>query len=249
MEESALSFSFDPKLAFFLKKTNQEGIIQLPFRESQTYKHLIESLGVPHTEVGRIFVNGIPESLDRVSKPAEFVIVEPVDCRENQFSPHRFILDNHLGRLCRTLRLLGLDCLYDPSLDDEGLAAISAREERFLLTRDRQLLMRSTVTHGYSVRSMVLERQLDEIFSRFNLLKEIKPFGRCAECNTLLVPVDKAEVIDRLEPLTRQYFDEFHICQQCDRIYWKGSHYHKLSQTFQVFLDRIQAKPPQTSIT
>jgi hypothetical protein len=239
MEESLLSFSFDPELAFFLKKTNQDVVIQLPFRENQTYKHLIESLGVPHTEVGIIFVNGFPENPDRVSKLGDRVIVKPVDGRDAQVAPHRFILDNHLGRLSRYLRLLGLDCLYDTSLEDGELAQISASEGRILLTRDRQLLMRSIVTQGYSVRSMVVEAQLDEIFTRFHILNEIKPFGRCAECNTLLTLVEKAEIIDRLEPLTRQYFDDFHQCPKCGRIYWKGSHYFKLSQTFQIFLDRF----------
>jgi hypothetical protein len=150
--------------------------------------------------------------------------------------------------LSRYLRLLGFDCLYDASLEDEALAEISASDGRILLSRDRQLLMRSIVTQGYCLRSMDLEAQLEEVFTRFHLLNEIKPFGRCAGCNGNLTPVDKAQVIDRLEPLTRHYFDEFHLCSNCNRIYWKGSHYSRLSQAFQVLFDRVQSDPPHPTI-
>jgi hypothetical protein len=240
VKENFIIFNFDPELAFYLKDKGACSTIRLPFRENQTYKHLVESLGVPHTEVGGIVVEGVHQPLNLISRPGDVVRVKAFEPVENLAkSSHRFILDNHLGRLCRYLRLLGLDCLFDPDAEDEELAQISASQERILLTRDRQLLMRSLVTQGYCVRSLVLDEQLEEVFHRYKLTAEVRPFGRCAECNSLLVSVDKAQVDHRLEPLTRLYFDEFHLCPGCDRIYWKGSHYIKLSHSFQVLFDRV----------
>ena len=68
-----------------------------------------------------------------------------------------------------------------------------------------------------------------EVLQRFDLTKRIIPFHRCVRCNHPLEPVSKEAVLDRLEPLTKQYFDEFQICPACGQIYWKGSHYERMT--------------------
>jgi uncharacterized protein with PIN domain len=139
-----------------------------------------------------------------------------------------FILDNHLGRLAVYLRMLGFDTLYRNDFQDEELAQVSDREGRILLTRDKRLLMRNLVQQGYWLRSKIPRRQLEEVVGRFGLAAIAQPFKRCVRCNEPLVIVRKEDILHRLKPLTRQYYDEFRLCPACDQIYWKGSHYQRM---------------------
>jgi uncharacterized protein with PIN domain len=150
--------------------------------------------------------------------------------------PH-FVLDCHLGRLTAHLRMLGLDCLYRSDFEDAQLADISVKEDRILLTRDRRLLMQKTITRGYLVRSLDSGEQLRETVKRYQLTEWIKPFRRCLRCNHPLETVSKQEIEDRLEPLTKLYFDDFQICPDCNQIYWKGSHYERM----QKLIEQIRA--------
>lgn len=108
------------------------------------------------------------------------------------------------------------------------MADIVQQEERILLSRDRRLLMRKAVVHGYCLRSLNSLEQLSEVIQRFELKGRIRPFHRCLRCNHPLEPVAKETILDRLEPLTRRYFDEFQICPACKQIYWKGSHFERM---------------------
>jgi hypothetical protein len=136
-----------------------------------------------------------------------------------------FILDNHLGQLATYLRMLGFDCLYRNDYQDDELTRISSQDGRVLLTRDRRLLMRKVITRGHCLHHTDPRQQVVEVLRRFKLSGQVKPFQRCLRCNNSLQPVCKQDIIDRLEPLTKLYFDEFHICPACDQVYWKGSHY------------------------
>lgn len=219
-------FSFFGRLNDFLPRDQKEQTITVDFRGSQSIKHLAESLGVPHPEIGQVQVNGREGTLDTITQDGDEVELRPIP---NGFQAEpRFILDGHLGRLAAHLRMLGFDCLYQGDYDDEELAEIAQREGRILLSRDRRLLMRKAVTYGYCLRSLDPSEQLSEVIRRFDLTKKIVPFHRCLRCNHLLEPVAKEAVFDRLEPLTRLYFDEFQICPACKQIYWKGSHYEHM---------------------
>lgn len=201
-------------------------------------KHAIEALGVPHTEVALILANGRPVDFSYLLEEDDIVSVYPVfrtleadalpQLRPPLPSPPRFIVDNHLGRLVRHLRLLGFNALYPDDHDDEALAQTAHEEECVLLTRDRRLLMRKAVIHGYWLRSKEPREQLAAVLSRFQLQEAIDPWRRCLRCNGELRPVAKEIILERLEPKTKKYFDEFHICQDCEQIYWKGSHYEPL---------------------
>jgi hypothetical protein len=207
------------------------------FTDRQSVKHLIEALGVPHTEVAHIQVNGKPTGLSYLVQDGDRVDVYPISSvrgedvekiLNRQDGEPRFVLDNHLGRLAVYLRMLGFDVSYRNDYQDEELAQVAQVDGRILLTRDRRLLMRSAVTSGYWVRSKVPREQLREVVGRFVLSEAAAPFRRCLRCNGLLQPVEKSAVLDRLEPLTRMYFNEFHICPDCRQIYWRGSHYERM---------------------
>ena len=179
----------------------------MDFHGRQSVKHLAESLGVPHPEIGPVQINGQEGTLSMITQDGDRVDVHPA-----------------------YLRMLGFDCLYRNDFDDEELADTLQQEERILLSRDRRLLMRKVVIYAYCPRSLDSLEQLNEVVLRFDLIKRIVPFHRCLRCNHPLEAVRKAAVLDRLEPLTRLYFDEFQICPNCKQIYWKGSHYDRMQE-------------------
>lgn len=223
---SIAHFLFLGRLNDFLPQDQKGQVISVDFRERQSVKHLAESLGVPHPEIGPVQVNGQEGTLDTITQDGDRVEVHPV--ADGCPVEPRFLLDCHLGRLAAYLRMLGFDCLYQNDYDDEELADIAQKEGRILLSRDRRLFMRKAVACGYCLRSLDPLEQLSEILKRFDLAKHVIPFHRCPRCNHSLESVDKEAVLDRLEPLTRLYFDEFQICPECKQIYWKGSHYEHM---------------------
>ncbi len=232
------TFRFIAELNDFLSRDRQRMEFAFSFDGHETVKHLIETLGVPHTEVDLILVNGESVGFDVRVRDGDRVSVYPVfesmdikaisQVRPEPLRESRFVLDNHLGKLAAYLRLLGFDTIYRNDFDDQELAEISSTDRRILLTRDRGLLKRSQVTHGYCVRAKDPKRQVEEILQRFDLKGLAQPFSRCARCNGLLETVPKDEVYDRLEPKTKLYFEEFRICADCEQIFWKGSHFERL---------------------
>ena len=221
-------FDFHPELHCFLPRDKRNVTLALAFKGRQSLKHLIESLGVPHTEVGQVTVNGQARGLDSVPHNGDRIEVRaaapgcPLEAR--------FLLDSHLGRLAAYLRMLGFDCLYRNDYDDAELAELVQREKRILLSRDRRLLMRKVVQYGYCLRSLEPPEQLTEVVRRFDLADKIRPFHRCLRCNGALQPVSKETVLDRLEPLTKIHYDEFSLCPACDQVYWKGSHVERMEK-------------------
>ena len=223
-------FNIEEKLHWLLPPDKRRDHFDYPFNGPQSVKHLIESVGIPHTETGEIRADGKSigfEHLVRDDERIEVMAVEPVG--ESSIEP-RFVIDGHLGRLASHLRMLGLDSLYRNDYEDQELARLGVDENRILLTRDRRLLMHKNITMGQLLKSLEPEEQFGEVIQRQGLKKWIKPFQRCIRCNHLLNPVRKEEVVERLQPLTQLYFEEFHICPACRQIYWKGSHYERMQK-------------------
>jgi len=237
------TFLFYGELNDFLSRPQRGHAIQCRFRGRQTVKHLIESLGVPHPEVGSLRVGDRVLTLDALVENGDFVHVYPPSLplplppssTGGEEEPIRFVLDNHLGRLASYLRLFGFDALYRNDIQDNELAKVSSEEGRVLLTRDHRLLMRSCVQTGYWLRSKLPRLQLLEVLQRWNLAPLARPFRRCLRCNGLLKEVPKEQILSKLQPLTRLYFDEFRLCSDCGQIYWRGSHYERM----QVWMARV----------
>ncbi len=206
----------------------------------RSVKDLVEALGVPHTEVDVILVNGESVGFSHPVAPGDRIAVYPVfealdvqpvtRLRPEPLRELRFVLDGHLGKLAAYLRLLGFDTLWASDPSDDQLAEVSASQRRVLLTRDRGLLKRTEVTHGSLVRSKDAREQLFEVVGRFDLRRAARPFTRCLRCNTPLSPVAKEEVIDRLPPRVRELYDELYRCAACDKVYWKGTHFDRMRQ-------------------
>jgi len=241
---------FFGELNDFLPPDRRDRPIRAAVATGTTVKDLAESLGVPHTEIDVIVVNSGSVDFAHRLEDGDQVRVYPVlsaldlapplHLRPPVSGKARFVLDIHLGRLARYLRLLGFDAVWRNDATDVELVAISRDENRILLTRDRGLLKRSIVTNGYYVRETARRHQIVEVLRRFKLFDAIEPFGRCLECNGLLEAVSKAEVEHRLPPRTRLDHDEFQRCAHCGRVYWKGTHYDRLCAV----VDSIRSERP-----
>jgi uncharacterized protein with PIN domain len=233
------TFRFYAELNEFLPKIQQYQPVEVAFKGCQSVKHLIESIGIPHTEVDLVLVNGSSVDFKYLVKQDDLVSVYPVfeslditpllHLRPLPLRNPIFVLDGHLGRLAAYLRMLGFDVLYRNDYNDEELAEISAEQNRILLTRDRGLLKRRRVTRGFCLRTRDSREQLLNVIQRFDLLTQIKPFSRCIACNGMLSKVEKEEIVDQLEPGTKKYFDDFSRCEDCGKIYWKGSHHDRMN--------------------
>jgi uncharacterized protein with PIN domain/sulfur carrier protein ThiS len=233
-----INIRFYEELNDFLPPDKRKKDFNVELKKPRSVKDLIESVGVPHTEIDLIIVNGESVDFNYQVKPDDRISVYPVfesidisplrHCQPRPLRNTRFVLDVHLGRLAAYLRMLGFDTLYENDYDDPVLADISADEHRILLTCDRLLLMRKQITHGYFVRSRLPKQQLLEILSRFDLYDNVKPFTRCIHCNGSTRAIDKKLIEDQLLPKTKKYYDEFYQCDSCRKIYWKGSHFQKM---------------------
>jgi len=236
VEPFTVQLTFHGSLDFFLQ--NGAGpVIGRCLKEKTSIKDLIESCGIPHPEVDLILLDERPVDFHYVVEKDAQADVYPVSWKRDTFfaeerlqvkKVEKLVADVHLGKLVRNLRLLGLDTIHNQTLSDQQLIELAQRDERALLTRDRRLLMHRVVRHGYYLQSQDPFKQTIEVLQRFELSSGLAPFTRCIRCNDLLEPVAKAEIIDRLEPLTKIYYNHFRRCISCRQIYWPGSHFKKL---------------------
>ncbi len=228
MNGPEIDVEFAPALHVFVPRARATGTVRTATDGVSTLGHLVESLGVPLTEVGALLVDGRPVEPGHVPSGGESVGVRPVGHPQHvPGAPLRFLLDVHLGTLARRLRLLGVDTAYesaDPG--DPALAARSAAERRVLLSRDRGLLRRRELWAGAYVYGHRPDDQLDEVLERFRPV--LRPWTRCTACNGVLREATKAEVADQLEGGTERTYDVFARCAACGRAYWKGAHHDQL---------------------
>jgi uncharacterized protein with PIN domain len=220
------TFRFFGELNDFLARERRERAFATPCARAATVKHMIEALGVPHTEAGPVLVNGTPGALDRLLEEGDDVAVHPQQL--DAAAGIRFLADAHLGGLARLLRMAGFDTLYDNGYRDEDIVAIAGREQRTVLTRDRELLKRREVSQGCYLHTIRPEAQLRELFARMALAPLARPFTLCLHCNLPLRPVAKAEVLERLPASVREQHQEFTRCDACARVFWKGSHHKRM---------------------
>ena len=245
------TFRFYAELNDFLLSKRRYKRFTYEVQGNPAVKDAIEALGIPHTEVDLILVNDqsvdFTTQLQDDDRVSVYPVFEALDItplirlRPAPLREVRFVLDTHLGRLAGYLRMLGFDARYSNDCDDETLAQIASQEKRILLTKDRGLLKRNLVTHGYCVRSVYPRDKLIEVLRRFDLFGQVQPFARCIRCNGILGEVSKMDVLDLLPPRVKEGYDEFRRCWNCEQVYWKGTHYERMQQFLEGVLRESQA--------
>jgi uncharacterized protein with PIN domain len=216
-----------------------------------TLKNAIEALGVPHTEVGQVEVNGEPATLARAVREGDAVEVRPwAAAAAAPDGELRFLADAHLGGLARFLRMLGFDARHDPALPDPEICRLAHEERRIVLTRDRELLKCRDIAFGCLVRTLRPEAQLREVAGRYALARGARPFTRCLHCNLPLDAVAKTAIEHRLPERVRALQADFRHCPGCDRVYWPGSHYARMRAVLEDLLpETAPAAPPDQART
>jgi len=219
------------------------------FYGKNTVKDAIQSFNIPHTQVDLIIVNSKSVGFDYLLRPDDNVSVYPVfeslditplnRLRAKPLREPAFILDVHLGKLARMMRMAGFDILYRNDLEDDEIIEISVNKHRIILTRDIGILKHNAVTHGYWMHNTDPDKQFTEVLRRFDLKRDIKLFSRCLKCNGTLVEVSKEEVLERLPECVKNNFDEFWQCSSCGNVYWKGSHYDRMKEKIVELLNDI----------
>jgi hypothetical protein len=217
---------------------------------ARSVKDAIESVGVPHTEVDLIVVDGTSVDFSHVLRGGERVAVYPMfesldispvlRLRPMPLRDPRFVADVHLGKLARHLRMAGFDTQWSNDWNDDEIVRRAAADRRTILTRDKGMLRRSKVDRGYFVRATESEAQLNEVVRALQLESLVAPFTRCRECNVRLEDVAKEDVIERLPEKVRGYYERFRRCPGCDRVYWEGTHFARM----QGVLNRLAGATP-----
>lgn len=251
-----ITIRYYEELNDFLPQDQRKKDISFSFAGRRSVKDLIESMGVPHVEVDMILVNGLSVDFAYIINDGDRISVYPVfesmdisgvtRLRPSPLRETKFVLDVHLRKLARRMRLLGFDVDYEEHRDDNLLAEISGRENRILLTCDRQLLMRKIVSRGIIIRSRNPEEQIIEVIKRLQLQSQISPFTRCIECNGLLADIitgstEFESLKNRIPTGVMEWCSEYYRCPSCGRIYWRGSHYDKLKERVERIKNRLRS--------
>ncbi len=227
-------------LVDLLPKNRRHRTIRLILDRRASIKDIIESQTIPHTEIGRMEMEGRQLSFRHIGENGERIHLHPFSrhtplttatvLRPEPLENIAFMCDSTVSRLGRHMRMAGLDTANAPEASLVEVGSQASAAGRILVSRNRDLLKCRTVNFGQLIRSVHHRLQLREVFVRFRPENLIAPFSRCLVCNSTLVAVDKEEILHLLEPLTRKYYHSFKKCSACNKIYWHGSHIVRMEQ-------------------
>jgi uncharacterized protein with PIN domain len=153
--------------------------------------------------------------------------------------PTRFATDSSLAFLARRLRLLGYDVLELGGARLEEVLEVAGREGRAVLTTSARHPRRYA-----AVRVFQVPRQAAAALRDLSLAHAPSgpPFGRCAECNTVLRRRHPLEASGEVPGSVLRRARALSFCPGCGRWYWEGSHVTRLRQWLEEALGR--ALPP-----
>lgn len=232
----------------FPRKPTEPGVVLRRLKEPTSLKDLIESVGVPHCEIGSVhnLIRQAEQPLDTLAVDGD--VLEIRGARPRPLAAPRFLCDGHLGKLALLLRIMGFDTVRDDSWSEPGLARRGINEGRTVLTRSRSLLKRADMDDAMLVRSDRPDDQAAEVLRRFLLTDQVRLFGRCSHCNGKLEPVAKAEVAGRIPPRTAKWLDSYYLCADCDHLFWEGTHVTALRRRIKRILARC-ASPDRPEVS
>lgn len=135
--------------------------------------------------------------------------------------PPRFIADHMLGSLARWLRIMGYDTIYDKTMDDPAISKMARAENRFVLTRDKEL---AKEPGALLLVDDDLDMQLKVTGEKFGL-KFSEALIRCSSCNGELLDLPKDDAKGHIPEGAFANNERFWKCSKCGKIFWKGSHW------------------------
>jgi len=228
------TFRFYEELNDFLTKPRRKVDFEVAFRGKRSVKDMIESLGVPHTEVDLILINGNSVDFNYIVKDGDRASVYPTFesfniksvtyLRRKPLRQTRFIADINLGDIVKRMRMIGFDVYFNSALINSQIIDVSLKDKRIILTKSKQLLKFKKVTHAIFIHPGSKDEQVKRIINKLDIKNQAKPFSRCLHCNSLLKKTTKEDVLRRIPPKTRDYCEEYFICESCDKLFWNGTH-------------------------
>ncbi len=229
---------FYEELNRYLPKEKRKRQFDYHITKAVTIQEVLNDLGVPSSEIDLLLVNGESAGLDFVLHGNEHVSVYPrferfnindlTKIREKPLRELKFICDSHLGKLSKYLRMLGFDTLFANQNSIDQIIELSLSQNRIILSRNHRLVKHRLVTRSLWVRSFDPLEQIRDVVFQLDLQNSISPLTRCIVCNGRLEKIGKDKIQNRLEEETANNFNDFYICRQCGKIYWKGSHYNNM---------------------
>lgn len=157
-----------------------------------------------------------------------------------------FLVDSMLGNVARKLQLLGYDSKYDSDIEDLKIIEIAKTEERIIISKDRELIAKAK---KQDIPTVFVSKE-DEIEQFLEILEQITlkidtisgDSARCTKCNFTTSLIDKSKIINKVPEKVLEFNEKFWKCDNCDQIYWEGTHIKKLQE----FLYQIKLRRNRT---
>ncbi|MDQ3839488.1 MAG: Mut7-C RNAse domain-containing protein [Thermoproteota archaeon] len=155
-----------------------------------------------------------------------------------------FLADAMLGDIARKLRILGYDTTYIKDTEDNYVLQEASKEERIVLTRDRELFRRVIKNR---IQGILLDEE-DEIDNIAYALTKNKIYhvsfstrtARCSLCNGILKEMPSADARSQLPTNIARSHTRFFQCSKCIKFYWEGSHVSGLHMLARRVNDKIK---------
>lgn len=225
---------------------SNDGVVKYPLNRQASIKDIIESLGVPHTEIGCLLLESTPKTFTFIPDGREEIHIHPLSpdlpvtsatlLRPNPLPRLQFMVDVNVNKLAHLMRMAGIDTATVPGESYRLIAQAASREKRILLSRNKDLLKYNEVIFGRLIRSQNTFKQFAEVIKLYSLASQFRPFSRCMLCNIVLKQVVKKDIIHRLEPLTKKHYTVFKECPGCNRLFWRGSHHDQMVKKLKTLL-------------
>jgi uncharacterized protein with PIN domain len=148
-----------------------------------------------------------------------------------------FAAEKPLGKLAKWLRLLGFDTIYASEVSGEAFIEL-LKKPRILLTRTQRVQEQNASHPLIFIKSDHLNEQLKQVLQEVGLTRaHIRPFSRCLQCNVPIVATEKDSLWGRVPDYIYETQGHFHVCPECQRIYWPGSHTKRSMQKINQLFD------------
>ena len=142
----------------------------------------------------------------------------------------KFLCDQMLGTLAKWLRIYGFDTFFvNSEMDDAKLMEITKKENRILITRDRNLIQsaRRENLKTIEIKTTDINEQISTVLDDIKIDKT-KVLSRCILCNTEVEEIKKEDIKAKVPKRVFDNNEKFWFCKKCNKIYWKGTHYEKM---------------------